>query len=515
MRHPWTQATSSNQLFNTFLKQLLRHYIFGSAVAVLGVGSVMIFSTLKLSCSEIMWLALILLSSILIMFLCELYVFNRHILPIKAVFDQEHSTSQQLKKAYWQLHRFPLLSVKRIFGPHFLGMSIPAILMAYLFISLDLLSLPVHYIGLASAGALLVASLHAMIEFFLTARATRSVIIHVRQMHLEQYKQDLTLGGQVLVSIKRKFLLSAFMIGTLPMLLFSLATQIRIEGISSSDVVSYWQWAALILVIGILFSMLGAFLLARDIQAPIESLQQAMAAVQAGDFDYRAEDTYSDEFSRLVEGFNHMVDGLKEREKRNNQLLQSYFITLAATLDARDHYTAGHSQRVAEYAVQIGRLAGWEAADIDTLHKSALLHDIGKIGVRDAVLLKEGKLTEEEFDQIKLHPILGENILKRIEPADAMAELLPGVRSHHERHDGRGYPDGLSGEDIPQLGKVIALADAYDAMTSNRPYRMGMTKDRAISILEAGSGSQWDPQYTKLFIHFLRGQRADTCSHCK
>jgi len=191
---------------------------------------------------------------------------------------------------------------------------------------------------------------------------------------------------------------------------------------------------------------------------------------------------------------------LSQRQRVNEQLLQSYFSTLAAALDARDTYTAGHSQRVAEYSLLIGRGAGLNREELDLLNKSALLHDIGKIGVRDSVLLKDGRLTDEEFEQIKKHPALGEEILKRVEPLEMMAPLLPGVRSHHERYDGRGYPDGLAGNDIPQLGRIIAVADAFDAMTSDRPYRSGMPLDKAISIITEGKGTQWDPYYAQIFI---------------
>ncbi|MDQ0918917.1 HD-GYP domain-containing protein [Paenibacillus sp. V4I5] len=188
-----------------------------------------------------------------------------------------------------------------------------------------------------------------------------------------------------------------------------------------------------------------------------------------------------------------MVKGLETREKMNNQLLQSYYSTLAAALDARDAYTAGHSTRVAKYSLLIGRAVDLNEQELDLLNKTALLHDIGKIGVRDDVLLKESRLTDEEFEQIKLHPVLGESILKQIEPAEAMAPLLPGVRSHHERFDGGGYPDGLKGLDIPEFGRIIAVADAFDAMTSDRPYRKGMPVEKALAILAEGKGTQWDP----------------------
>ncbi len=201
-----------------------------------------------------------------------------------------------------------------------------------------------------------------------------------------------------------------------------------------------------------------------------------------------------------------MLSGLQTQAARNSQLVDSYFATLAAALDARDPYTAGHSLRVAEYAVKIGELAQLPEERIDELRKSALLHDIGKIGIRDAVLLKEGRLTDEEWQQVKQHPVLGEAILKQVEPADAMAPYLPGVRSHHERYDGRGYPDGLAGEEIPLFGRIIAVADAFDAMTSDRPYRKGLARDRAIDILERGRGTQWDPYFAGLLVQHFRSE---------
>ncbi|NOU73133.1 HD domain-containing protein [Paenibacillus sp. LMG 31458] len=145
--------------------------------------------------------------------------------------------------------------------------------------------------------------------------------------------------------------------------------------------------------------------------------------------------------------------------------------------------------------------------ELDLLNKTALLHDIGKIGVRDDVLLKESRLTNEEFEQIKLHPVLDESILKQIEPAEAMAPLLPGVRSHHERYNGGGYPDGLKGLDIPEFGRIIAVADAFDAMTSDRPYRKGMPIEKALAILAEGKGTQWDPVSLKGSLMFIRFKR--------
>ncbi|RKP54151.1 HD domain-containing protein [Cohnella endophytica] len=490
--------------YSKFLRQLFVNYVVGSAIAVLGVGSLFIFSSLQIPLVETWRLAGILFFSLLVMLSCERVVLRRHLRPIRSTFESGPLTLSQLQSSYLQTHRFPILAVQRIFGPHLLGLSIPGICLAFASIRQGWIDIPYYYIGFAGIGAVLIASLHAMIEFFLNVQAIRPMLDHIHRTAKERFDADLSLDGRVLVSIQKKFQLSAFLIGTFPLFLFALAGQIRFQNLSGDKSVEYWKWAAIILVVGVAFSSLGAWLLSRDIQTPIRNLYELMGGVKEGNFDNRAPDLYSDEFSKLVSGFNHMLDGLKTREKLNEQLLQSYFTTLAAALDARDPYTAGHSERVAQYSVRIGRLAGMDPSDLETLRKTALLHDIGKIGVRDAVLLKEGKLTDEEFDLIKLHPVLGEKILLQIEPAEAMAKLLPGVRSHHEQYNGRGYPDGLAGEAIPYPGRVIAIADAYDAMTSDRPYRKGMSPERALGILENGGGDQWDPHLTRLFVEWAK-----------
>lgn len=195
-----------------------------------------------------------------------------------------------------------------------------------------------------------------------------------------------------------------------------------------------------------------------------------------------------------------MVDAIKEHDQKNEDLLNNIFRMLAATLDARDPYTAGHSIRVAEYAGLIGEQAGLAPAQLDQLRKSALVHDIGKIGIKDAILLKTGKLTDHEFNQIKQHPAIGAGIFEQYNMTNELLSLVPGIKYHHERFDGKGYPEGLSGEDIPLFGRIIAVADAYDAMTSDRTYRNSMSPQEAISILRDGKGTQWDPEFAQLFI---------------
>ncbi|MFC5700617.1 HD domain-containing phosphohydrolase [Cohnella faecalis] len=503
------------EIYRAFSRQFIRNCTAGSTVSVLVVGSLFIFSTLEISQVEFLRLAGVLIGSLIIMMTLELFFIRRQIAPIRTLLHALESSDvpsdwSKVQSVYQHVHRLPVLTVGRILGPHLLGLSVPAILATLLLIRLDLLHFPYFYVWLAIAGSLLVAALHAMIEFFLTVQTIKPVLLYIRRRSLDLSGYDPSLNGQIIVSIQKKFQLSAFLIGAFPLFLFALAGQVRLQRLTGQDSMEYWRWAAVIIVIGVAFASLGAWLLSRDVQQPIRNLYERMGSVREGNFDVQAADIYSDEFSKLISGFNHMVNGLKARDRMNSQLIQSYITMLAATLDARDRYTAGHSERVAGYSVQIGWLAGLSLQELDLVKKSALLHDIGKIGVRDSVLLKEGRLTDEEFALIQEHPVLGENILKQIEPVDAMADLMPGVRSHHERYDGKGYPDRLSGDSIPLLGRIIAIADAFDAMTSDRPYRQGMSVEKALLILEEGCGTQWDPKLTPLFVADIREEQRRT-----
>jgi len=172
--------------------------------------------------------------------------------------------------------------------------------------------------------------------------------------------------------------------------------------------------------------------------------------------------------------------------------------SLAAAVDAKDKYTKGHSDRVASYAIEIGRALDLDTAIVDALHVAGLLHDLGKIGVADVILNKQGALNTEEREAIRQHPSVGSNILKRAPSLDA---IIPGVHFHHERWDGNGYPEGLSGEQISLMARILAVADAYDAMTTKRPYRKSMTPQDALVELMANAGTQFDPQIVDAFVN--------------
>lgn len=190
------------------------------------------------------------------------------------------------------------------------------------------------------------------------------------------------------------------------------------------------------------------------------------------------------------------VDLFREREK----LLVSMVRALVSAIEAKDEYTRGHSERVALYAKRLAEELGLGEGYCERLYLTGLLHDVGKIGVRDAVLRKPGPLTEDEFEEIKQHPDKGWSILQDLEP---LRYVLPGVLHHHENHDGRGYPDGLAAERIPLDGRILAVADAFDAMTSDRPYRTGMPLEKAEAILKDGAGRQWDPEMIDAFFRAM------------
>ena len=191
---------------------------------------------------------------------------------------------------------------------------------------------------------------------------------------------------------------------------------------------------------------------------------------------------------------------LKEEKNNSEKLLLELTQALATTIDAKDKYTSGHSRRVAEYSKMLAAALGKDEREQQEVYLFALLHDIGKIGIPDWIINKQDKLTEEEYAEIKKHPQIGYEILKSI---TIMPKLKSGVRWHHERIDGNGYPDGLSGEAIPEYAKIISVADAYDAMTSNRSYRDSLPQDVVRSEIEKHIGSQFDETIAKKMLEII------------
>jgi HD-GYP domain-containing protein (c-di-GMP phosphodiesterase class II) len=265
-----------------------------------------------------------------------------------------------------------------------------------------------------------------------------------------------------------------------------------------------------VLVVTFAALILG-YLFAVGISTPIRALAASTRAISRGDFRQRTPVQGAAEISELAETFNSMagdieqfVEQLKQAATENHDLFLGSIRMLAAAIDEKDPYTRGHSGRVAKFAVIVGQQLGLPAPELDKIRISALLHDVGKIGVDDNVLKKPGKLTPEEFDLMKQHPLKGANIMR---PVAQLKEMLPGIELHHEHIDGAGYPHGLRGDAIPMMARIIAVVDTLDAMTTNRPYQTAMDLEFAMNKIVALAGTKFDPVVVDALDRSVRAKK--------
>jgi len=285
---------------------------------------------------------------------------------------------------------------------------------------------------------------------------------------------------------------------TIPDLAWAVIAQRGLEDAREDAGVNELNSQALTFVIIVTFAatILG-YLFAVGISTPIRALAASTRAISRREFHERATVHGAAEISDLALTFNHMADDiesfiaqLKKAAEENRELFLGSIRMLAAAIDEKDPYTRGHSDRVAKYSMLIGQQLNLSAEDLDRLRIAALLHDVGKIGVDDRVLKKPGALTEEEFAIMKQHPTKGANIMR---PVAQLKDMLPGIELHHEHMNGRGYPYGLKGDDIPLMARIIAVADTFDAMTTNRPYQTAFTSQDALALIRKVTGAKFDP----------------------
>lgn len=242
----------------------------------------------------------------------------------------------------------------------------------------------------------------------------------------------------------------------------------------------------------------------KDLAPPLDTIKQ---------LDIQGYCEKSDNFDQLLLLIESGLKAIEQRqtisdinielEDANKKLEKAYLDiveTLRATVEAKDSYTRGHSDRVSAYSVLIGKYLNLSEEELENLKIGGLFHDVGKIGIPDTILLKNGKLTDEEYTEIKSHPIIGFNILNN---SEMFKNIIPFVKYHHERFDGKGYPEGLSGESIPYMARIAAIADSFDAMSSKRVYRDSMQKEVVREEIAKNSGTQFDPEISKVFLDII------------
>jgi len=247
-----------------------------------------------------------------------------------------------------------------------------------------------------------------------------------------------------------------------------------------------------------------AWVINRWILKPIIAISTTTAAIADGALDARVTVTTNNELGALGQSINEMGESLErlfnEQEQAHLQMMQS----LAKALEAKDAYTAGHSGRVSKYSVKLGKRIGLSSTELKLLKQGALMHDLGKIGIADAILNKPSQLDEHEYEIMKKHPVMTASIMKPLKRFKEFAEIAAW---HHERWDGKGYPDGLKGEEVPLLARIVGIADTWDAMTGDRIYRKGLGIEKSLSILDKEKDSgQWDPGLIREFIAMIRDE---------
>jgi HD-GYP domain-containing protein (c-di-GMP phosphodiesterase class II) len=268
-----------------------------------------------------------------------------------------------------------------------------------------------------------------------------------------------------------------------------------------------WQTMWISLVAALLTILIGIFF-AKKLTHPVRELAGGAHRIASGDFSQRIAIKSRTELGDLGNSFNVMTDqiekfisDLQKSAEENRQLFIGTVKSLAAAIDGKDPYTRGHSERVSRFSVAIAQRLGLDDDEVEKIRISALLHDVGKIGIDDKILKKPAALTDEEFEVMRKHPQKGYKIMSQI---PAMKEFLPGMYMHHEMVDGKGYPQGLKGEEIPLMGKIVAVADTFDAMTTDRPYQNAMKFEDAVARIESFVNTRYDAEVVGAFTAACR-----------
>ncbi len=260
---------------------------------------------------------------------------------------------------------------------------------------------------------------------------------------------------------------------------------------------SFTRTLALVVILSVLLVALASDVQLNRMLGPVARLKEGTERVAQGDLASRVQVATGDEFEELADSFNDMVGRIGGLLEALDQLNIGTIRALASAIDAKSHWTSGHSERVTQLSVELGRELGLDAGELEVIERGAILHDVGKIAVPLAVLDKPGPLDDQEWQAMRAHTLHG---VKIVEPITQYAPLLPIIEQHHERWDGTGYPHGLNREEIDFKARIVAVADTFDAMTSDRPYREGLPIEKALSIIETERGIGFDPRVVDAFL---------------
>ena len=264
------------------------------------------------------------------------------------------------------------------------------------------------------------------------------------------------------------------------------------------------EWTSIALVLAIIVAIFFASGIARPVRALVERSRE----IASGNYQQRVDVKTNNEIGDLADNFNVMsgaieksIEQLKKAANENHQLFINAVRMLAAAIDAKDPYTRGHSERVARYSIAIGKNLALPEKEMRNLRISALLHDVGKIGIDDRILRKPGALSEDEFEVMKGHPAKGAAIMSGVAQ---LIDIIPGMKYHHEKWAGGGYPDNLEGEQIPMQARIVAIADTFDAMTTNRPYQKAMELGYVVDKIKSFAGTRFDPRVVDAFVNAVK-----------
>lgn len=279
---------------------------------------------------------------------------------------------------------------------------------------------------------------------------------------------------------------------------------IQDESAALTSVADMRRQTLMISFVAVILTIVTGFFFAKKLSQPVQELALGAHRIASGDFSRRIEFRSRTELGRLGDSFNlmtdhleHYINDLQRSADENRELFLGTVKSLAAAIDGKDPYTRGHSERVSRISVAIAQRLGIPDDECEKIRISALLHDVGKIAIDDKILKKPAALTDEEFEIMRQHPQKGYKIMSQIR---AMKEFLPGMYMHHEMVDGKGYPQGLTGEEIPVMAKVVAVADTFDAMTTDRPYQQAMKFEDAVARIQSFVGTRYDHDVVAAFV---------------